>query len=956
MGLTIYQINVRNWKKIQYTISIDLPNYSPDILLLNETGLDPLDEPKLLGFNTICKSQGQFTGVAILIKKQLQFEIIPVEDDNTLAVKLNTDLGPLIVATSYCPPRFDYIPTTSIYTILRHNLPTVFIGDYNAHYPLFDNCVAGQPRGDLRGRILNNVIKTNLMTFIGPYFSTYIVNQKRGKPDLIFANKLFAPYHHITEAGTFLGSDHIPIIFKISLKPFKIPVTPSSNTNKINIKEYQKSLSQIPVPDLDNKPITELDNVTNSLMSNIIDASTKHCPKTTVVPIQQYLPTPKLKRLLQQYRSASFNLYRFGSPNRTKLNELLNNLIKEVLKDKSDKWKKVVDEAINHYGNPKAFWAKVNSLLSKKSRKATLQLNKLNNDGSISKIVNKQEMANLMSESWEAIFQEHTGPEFQNPNVDKINDWYSNILPSLQYSNTIHFNSLIPDHPLIRPLTTPEISNAIKQTKNKAPGLSGIRQIHLANLPHNCILILEQIYNSILSTQYFPLTLHHIKMIFLEKPGKSKLDPRNYRPICLIEIILKIFEKIIAQRFNYYLEHNNLLTERQFGFRTDRGTQHSITLIKTAVQENTKQGYTTIVATRDVENAFDTVWFKGLLYKVNLLPNIETSFLTLVHQFLINRVIHPYFQDIEGDPFVPRAGVPQGSSWGPGLFNVLVNDHPQPIYKTTLITQFADDFIHTVRSSTKNKRKNLDAKNKLLKELKQTKVWECQWKIKSNTNKISLGVFGTTTQQFQKLGPLTIDNTIIPIKTIIKILGYNISRNSFSGAHIDIITTRAKLQLTKLQRFYNAPPKIKTILYKSLIRPLLDYPSIPIALTNKTNKIKLQKVQNRALRFINSSYLRDKIKMSTLHDKYKIDAYNIRIHKLAKKCLNTLICNYSPNSDLNPIKKYKYSNYINENEPLKNRKRPLIQRINKYLAQKKKCILYELNKTNGWPEPSPMYT
>ena len=248
-----------------------------------------------------------------------------------------------------------------------------------------------------------------------------------------------------------------------------------------------------------------------------------------------------------------------------------------------------------------------------------------------------------MSTSWESVFQEHEGPEFNNPNVNNVSNWFSNIKSSLNHSNIIDHNTLIKDHPLMRPFISTEILNAIKYTKNKAPGLSGMRQLHLFHLPKNCITIIEHLYNSILASRYLPITLHHIKMIFLNKPSKSKTEPLNYRPICLIEILFKIFEKIMAQRFQYYLEHNNLITERQFGFRPNRGTQHSIALIKTAIAENSKQKYTTLVATRDVEKAFDTVWFPGLLYKLNHLPSLPLEFLFLTYQFLICRVIHPYF-------------------------------------------------------------------------------------------------------------------------------------------------------------------------------------------------------------------------------------------------------------------------------------------------------------------------
>ena len=98
------------------------------------------------------------------------------------------------------------------------------------------------------------------------------------------------------------------------------------------------------------------------------------------------------------------------------------------------------------------------------------------------------------------------------------------------------------------------------------------------------------------------------------------------------------------------------------------------------------------------------------------------------------------------------------------------------------------------------------------------------------------------------------------------------------------------------------------------------------------------------------------VSMSSLHDKYKLDPFNVRIHKLAKKCLNTILSNYSTNLDLLPITKYKYSNYEIKENPIRKRKRPIIQRIDKYLSRVHKCHLHSLNKPNKWVEPEPLFT
>ena len=82
---------------------------------------------------------------------------------------------------------------------------------------------------------------------------------------------------------------------------------------------------------------------------------------------------------------------------------------------------------------------------------------------------------------------------------------------------------------------------------------------------------------------------------------------------------------------------------------------------------------------------------------------------------------------------------------------------------------------------------------------------------------------------------------------------------------------------------------------------------------------------------------------------------NVRLYKLAKKCINSIINTYSPDINKNPIPFYKFSDYEITEEPLKTRKRPVLQKINKYISNNKKCLLYKLNKDDLWPEPEPIY-
>ena len=160
MGLTILQSNIRNWKKNKYLLSVSLADSNPDVILLNETGINNEDRIKLYGYRAIEKNIEAFSGVAILIKNHIEYQEIYLKETNILAIKMSTTFGPIIISTAYVPPRIQTLPRLSLQKLLNFNLPTLFIGDLNAHHPFFNNSDITHPYGDRRGKDLYNLIQS----------------------------------------------------------------------------------------------------------------------------------------------------------------------------------------------------------------------------------------------------------------------------------------------------------------------------------------------------------------------------------------------------------------------------------------------------------------------------------------------------------------------------------------------------------------------------------------------------------------------------------------------------------------------------------------------------------------------------------------------------------------------------------------------------------------------------
>ena len=276
-------------------------------------------------------------------------------NDDIIAIKLQTSLGPIIIATSYTPPRYLSLPTIELNHIFNLNLPTIIISDFNAKHPIFDNA----KYSNNKGKQLFTLMSARKLHFLGPTFDTYRQGTARGKPDLIICNDQFKLFHHMSIEGDPIGSDHIPIIFKVQIKPLVILCNNKVNLKKMNIDKYKSVLTDNKYNSLDGKHFTEIDNTLARIEKDIHDATTKSCPTSNTKLIKQYCPTndivAKIKLLQQYYTSSYIN----NIPRTYVINNLKNTIIWEIKQSNSKEWKQLVQLATECYGDLSKFWRKI---------------------------------------------------------------------------------------------------------------------------------------------------------------------------------------------------------------------------------------------------------------------------------------------------------------------------------------------------------------------------------------------------------------------------------------------------------------------------------------------------------------------------------------------------------------------------------------------------------------------
>lgn len=322
-----------------------------------------------------------------------------------------------------------------------------------------------------------------------------------------------------------------------------------------------------------------------------------------------------------------------------------------------------------------------------------------------------------------------------------------------------------------------------------------------------------------------------------KKDNKNLLN--NYRPISLLPICGKIFEKCIYNTLYSYLENNNIFSHCQSGFRKNDSCISQLLAITHDIFKNFDACPT--LETRgvflDISKAFDRVWHEGLIFKLKSY-GIKGPLLSLIASFLSDRFQRVVLNGECSTWKEVLAGVPQGSILGPLFFLVFINDLPDHLRSNVKI--FADDT--SLFSVMKD---NLRGSNILNDDLQLIANWAEQWKMSFNPDPCKQAteiVFSTKLIDTQ-LPPLTFNSNVVCSKQSHKHLGVILDKKLSFNHHLKEKISKANKGIGLITRLYRYLPRHTLLcIYKSFVRPHLDYGDI--IYDNPSNESFCQRIES----------------------------------------------------------------------------------------------------------------
>jgi hypothetical protein len=272
------------------------------------------------------------------------------------------------------------------------------------------------------------------------------------------------------------------------------------------------------------------------------------------------------------------------------------------------------------------------------------------------------------------------------------------------------------------------------------------------------------------------------------------LDTNNYRGLTLLNVVGKLYSKIINARLVEEFEAKGLFSNAQNGFRPNRNCADHILSLSETLLGRLRQRKSTYLLQTDCYKAYDTVWRDGLFYRLWQMGVRGKMWRVLkdMYQGTTSTTVQNGQLSSKG-MFDVELGLAQGDPLSPTLYLIFINSLLEEIDSkcegvslgpgVQLVAQmFADDFTGLADSP--------EAVDSMILVIKD---YCSRWRIKMNPAKCAVLVVGTEHAECKRLGRSWYWGTeLIPMVDSLKYLGVMISYDMNWDVHADMVLKKAE--------------------------------------------------------------------------------------------------------------------------------------------------------------------
>ena len=579
------------------------------------------------------------------------------------------------------------------------------------------------------------------------------------------------------------------------------------------------------------------DQAWDHIKTNILSVLDEMCPLRSY-QIKNYRPDWMTKELIEQIKDRDYFYKKAkttGEEDYWNIARYFRNITNSNIRQARREF--ILTELRENEGNAKKFWKVIRGVIP--SDKKLDDNNILLKDHGVQ--LDKKDVASFINDFFVNVGNFHHPVDPVDPLADdSLDTGGSSSSSSSEISRSEEEADLPKRLEKVRDIDVHRIVRDINVSKSS--GLDNIssriiKEAFLALIPEVTFMMNLSIMSSV-----FPAAWKEALVIPIPKSGNLS-QVKNYRLISLLPLPGKILEKLIHGQLSHYLESSGLLSTSQHGFRREHSTVHSIAQLTNFTNTKMDSKVPTLATYIDFRKAFDCVQHPVLLQKLSSL-RLDRSTIEWVGSYLLDRKQRVYANNVYSSFLPITQGVPQGSVLGPLFYIIYANDLVKT-FQNCNVAMYADDtMLYTANP-------NFDISvGKMQGDINSLAKWCKANGIAVNTEKSKLMVFGSTNvignlPQFE----ITFLNEPMQMVSSYKYLGITLDSQLTYNLHVNKMVSLAAGKIKQFQRMRSfLTVHAATLVYKSMILPLLEYGDFFLSAATAINRKRLQTLQNKGLR------------------------------------------------------------------------------------------------------------